>query len=138
MLDRAGGIRSRLLVPGTILLNPAAAAVWGNDVRTDIGSLAAIVSLLFSTTYRPSSHSYFSYPSSLLPPPLPPPLHPPLPIPPPLLQSPVLTDFARMVSHARTRSRLLGQLSSLPCIPSFFFFILFLFIFFSSTSHGYP
>lgn len=129
MLDRAGGIRSRLLVPGTILLNPAAAAVWGNDVRTDIGSLAAIVSLLFSTTYRPSSHSYFSYPSSLLPP-LSPPLHPPLPIPPPLLQSPVLTDFARMVSHARTRSRLLGQLSSLPCIPSFFSFF-FLFFFFS-------
>lgn len=124
MLDRARGIRSCLLVPGTILLNPAAAAVWGNDVRTDIGSLAAIVSLLFSTTYRPSSHSYYFYPSSLLPPPL----HS-LPISPPLLQSPVLTDFARMVSHARTRSRLLGQLSSLPCIPSFFFFF-FLFHFF--------
>ncbi|KAF7409576.1 hypothetical protein HZH68_003957 [Vespula germanica] len=29
MLDRARGIRSCLLVPGTILLNPAAAAVWG-------------------------------------------------------------------------------------------------------------
>ncbi|KAL2715883.1 hypothetical protein V1478_013559 [Vespula squamosa] len=33
MLDRAGGIRSCLLVPGTILLNPAAAAVWGGRER---------------------------------------------------------------------------------------------------------
>ncbi|KAL2745345.1 LOW QUALITY PROTEIN: hypothetical protein V1477_006200 [Vespula maculifrons] len=31
MLDRARGIRSCLLVPGTILLNPAAAAVWASN-----------------------------------------------------------------------------------------------------------
>ncbi|KAI4499964.1 hypothetical protein M0802_004834 [Mischocyttarus mexicanus] len=72
-------------VPGTILVNPAAAAVWGNDVRTDIGSLAVIypkatqtqtqprtttttTTTTITTTSKSSSSSSIAVNSTLLPP----------------------------------------------------------------------
>lgn len=74
----------RLVCPGNDpTLDPAAAAVWGNDVRTDIGSLAlAIVSS--ALRQPPSLHLYTS--------------------PPPPPRVPGLTGFARMISRARTHA----------------------------------